>query len=224
MLLRLPHADPRRRGRHWSPLPPTPRAPISPLEGNDSSVVRLPTNWTDTDPRVVLAASAELGLEGIVCKHLDSRYSPGSWSRDWIKTPHRRRSEFVIGGWLPGKGPNRHTVGALFVGATAGKQLHFCGVVGAGLGTGERRRLMQALKPLQCNVSPFTNVPPQVARTAYWVHAEVVGDVEYREFYGSLNHPSWKGLRADIDSFLVELPSERVQRSERWAATRLPSS
>jgi bifunctional non-homologous end joining protein LigD len=52
---------------------------------NSGSVVQFPANWTDTDPAVVLAASAELGLEGIVCKHLDSTYTPGLRSRDWIK-------------------------------------------------------------------------------------------------------------------------------------------
>ena len=42
---------------------------------------------TDIDPAVVLAASAELGSGGIVCKHLDSTYTPGLRSRDWIKIP-----------------------------------------------------------------------------------------------------------------------------------------
>jgi bifunctional non-homologous end joining protein LigD len=66
-----------------------------------SRTVQFPANWTHTDPAVVLAASAELGLEGIVCKHLESRYTAGLRSRDWIKTTHRQRSEFLIGGWLP---------------------------------------------------------------------------------------------------------------------------
>lgn len=183
------------------------------LKGNESPRIRLPAHWTDTDPRLVLTASAELGLEGIVCKHLDSRYSPGLRSRDWIKTPHRQRSEFVIGGWLPGLGPNRHTIGALLVGAHTDDQLHFCGVVGAGLGTTERRQLMQAFKPLQCSASPFATVPRDIAATAYWVHPELVGDVEYREFHGALRHPSWKGFRPDVHSGRVEQPSRRLQRS-----------
>src|SRR5215208_1787374 len=110
-----------------------------------SRTVQFPAHWTGTDPAIVLAASAELGLEGIVCKHLDSRYTPGIRSRDWIKTPHRKRSEFIIGGWLPGMGVNRHTVGAVVVGAYAPDgRLRFGGVVGAGLGAAERRRLTAA--------------------------------------------------------------------------------
>ena len=68
----------------------------------------------------VLESVAELNLEGIVCKHLDSPYKPGIRSPRWIKTPLRRRSEFVIGGWLPALGPNRHGVGALLSGAHRG--------------------------------------------------------------------------------------------------------
>jgi len=62
-----------------------------------------------------------------------SVYTPGLRSRDWIKAPHRQRSEFVIGGWLPEMGPNSGTVGALLVGAYMDGQLVFCGEVGAGL-------------------------------------------------------------------------------------------
>jgi bifunctional non-homologous end joining protein LigD len=102
--------------------------------GSSGQTVRFPPNWADTEPSVVLAVLAELGLEGIVCKHLDSRYTPGLRSRDWIKTPLRRRSEFIIGGWLPGMSVNRHTVGALLLGAHCPDgQLQFCGLVGAGL-------------------------------------------------------------------------------------------
>jgi bifunctional non-homologous end joining protein LigD len=91
-------------------------------------------SWAGIDPQAVLAASADLQLEGIICKHLASPYTPGLRSRDWIKTPHRKRSEFIIGGWLPGAGVNRHTIGALLVGAhNTDGELQFCGLVGAGL-------------------------------------------------------------------------------------------
>jgi hypothetical protein len=56
-------------------------------------VAQFPASWADVDPTTVLAAAAELRLEGIVCKHLDSLYTPGLRSRHWIKTPHRTRGE-----------------------------------------------------------------------------------------------------------------------------------
>jgi bifunctional non-homologous end joining protein LigD len=185
----------------------TRRAHLTELAASSSEhVVQSPAKWTDTDPQVVLAASAELGLEGIVCKYLDSQYTPGLRSRDWVKTPHRQRSEFVIGGWLPGMGPNSRTVGALLVGAYAGDWLQFCGVVSAGLSEAERRRLTTVLKTFHCNTSPFADVPPDIASYARWVRAELTGDVEYREFGRTLRHPSWKGLRPDVCSGLVTQP------------------
>ncbi|MFI5510916.1 hypothetical protein ACIA48_25920 [Mycobacterium sp. NPDC051804] len=171
--------------------------------------VRVPANWTNTDPTTVLEASAELGFEGIVSKHLDSIYTPGVRSRDWVKTCHRQRASFVIGGWLPGMGVNRNTVGALLVGAfTPAGQLKFCGVVGAGLSALARLRLIAALIPLQCSGSPFGRVPADIAPNASWVHPELVGDVEYREYRGFRRHPSWKGLRADMqDLMAVVIPA-----------------
>jgi hypothetical protein len=37
---------------------------------------------------------------------------------------------------------------------------------------------------------------------------ELVGDIEYREFRGTLRHPSWKGLRPDLRELsLVVVPA-----------------
>uniref|UniRef100_UPI0032B12F58 ATP-dependent DNA ligase n=1 Tax=uncultured Mycolicibacterium sp. TaxID=2320817 RepID=UPI0032B12F58 len=163
-------------------------------------VIQVPPHWSGVDPDVVLATSADLGLEGIVCKRLDSLYTPGLRSRDWVKTCHRQRGEFIIGGWLPGAGVNRNTVGALLVGAhdECGR-LVFCGSVGAGLSAAHRRMLIKLLTPLASHTSPFENsVPSLMARHARWVSAELIGDVEYRQLAGLLRHPSWKGLRHDL--------------------------
>jgi bifunctional non-homologous end joining protein LigD len=177
-------------------------------ENARSRTIEFPCNWTDVDPGVVLATAADLGLEGIVCKRLDSPYTPGKRSPDWIKTPHRLRSEFVIGGWLPGIGTNRHTIGALPLRAYSDNgRLQFGGVVGTGFTTNHRRILTEQLVPLGRKTSPFTNpVPEDIAPHARWVTPRLVGDVEYREFRGTLRHPSWKGIRPELDSGQVMLP------------------
>ncbi|MBS1528553.1 MAG: DNA ligase, partial [Bacteroidetes bacterium] len=38
-------------------------------------------------------------LEGIVAKRRDSTYQPGARDNNWLKTPTRKRQEFVVGGW-----------------------------------------------------------------------------------------------------------------------------
>jgi hypothetical protein len=35
----------------------------------------------------------------------------------------------------------------------------------------------------------------------------LVGAIEYRDFGVTLRHPSWKGLRDDLNSALVTLPT-----------------
>ena len=45
------------------------------------------------------------------------------------------------------------------------------------------------------------DVPREHARTAVWVEPELVCDVEFTEWTrdGRLRHPSYKGLRDDLD-------------------------
>ena len=171
-------------------------------EDAHTAAVRIPPCWTDVEPQLVLGASAELGLEGIVCKRLDSPYLPGRRSPHWIKTPLRRRNPFIIGGWLPGIGANHQSVGALLVGAhgTDGL-LQLCGVVGAGISVPQRRLLLPELLVRQRNTSPFSGaIPDFIAHHPRWVTPRLVGDVEYRELTATLRHPSWKGLRTNLDA------------------------
>lgn len=69
--------------------------------------------WVRIPPRVpggkgkgklVLRSAKAHGLEGVVAKRLDSRYEPGRRSPDWRKIKVVKAQEFVIGGWIPGKG------------------------------------------------------------------------------------------------------------------------
>src|ERR1019366_4717602 len=58
----------------------------------------------------LLRASAEQGLEGILAKRLDSPYQPGLRSSSWVKIKTVSRQEFVIGGWMPGRGRRRERI------------------------------------------------------------------------------------------------------------------
>ncbi|MDG4668013.1 non-homologous end-joining DNA ligase [Mycobacterium sp. 236(2023)] len=168
-------------------------------ETSRDSRIRITSSWQSCDPAIVLAVAAEGNLEGIVNKRLDSPYMPSTRSRDWIKTPLRRRSEFVVCGWLPGRGVNRHSVGAVVVGGCdSDGRLTYCGAVSAGLSARIRRQLIDALAPLTRDRCPFVDDAPDVLGPGvHWVDPVLVADVEYREFRGGLRHASWKGLRAD---------------------------
>jgi bifunctional non-homologous end joining protein LigD len=98
----------------------------------------------------LLAAAAQQGLEGIVAKRPDSTYRPGARSRDWVKVKSLGRQEFVIGGWMPGKGKRRESIGALLLGVYGPDgRLHYAGRVGTGFSESELRRLGRLLTPLR---------------------------------------------------------------------------
>src|SRR3546814_17878720 len=64
---------------------------------------------------MLLEATDQQGLEGIVSKRLASRYDFGARSPHWLKFPHRRRTSWVIGGWRPETGSDTR-VGSVPVG------------------------------------------------------------------------------------------------------------
>ena len=168
--------------------------------GLDADPVRTPP-WYPGDAAIVLATSRKHHLEGVVGKPLVSRYQPGR-RRDWIKIKNVRHQELVICGWIPGTGRRAHTIGALVLGGYDGTQLRYAGNVGTGFSGAMLARLMHLLTPLERQTSPFSiPAPPRYTWGARWVEPRLVGEVAYTERIsdGSLRHPSWRGLRTDID-------------------------
>jgi len=149
----------------------------------------------------LLAAAAEQGLEGVIAKRLDSPYGPGLRTVSWLKIKTRGRQEFVVGGWMPGQGRRRSSVGALLLGVHdhAGL-LTYVGRVGSGLADAELARLAALLAPLERERSPFAG-GGQPPRGAVFCDPVLVAEVEFSEWTpdGSLRHPVYRGLREDKD-------------------------
>ncbi|NJP72632.1 ATP-dependent DNA ligase [Streptomyces sp. C1-2] len=146
-----------------------------------------------------LAATRERGLEGLVCKRLDSVYEPGVRSRAWIKIRNLRVVDVLVGGWLPGRGRLTGLPGAVLVGQwDAAGRLRYVGSVGTGWSGAERRELADLLAAGASEVCPF-DPAPKVAG-ARWVVPGVVGEVRYgeRTRAGMLRQPAWLRLRPDL--------------------------
>ena len=152
---------------------------------------------------VMLAATRDAGLEGLVAKRLDSIYEPGKRSRSWLKLKHWGRQEFVVGGWLPGKGLRSGGIGSLLVGYyDDGGALHYAGRVGTGLTDAELARLDALLAPLRRETSPFVTseeLPLEVRRLGRFVEPTLVVEVAFSEWThtGTIRQPSYKGRRTD---------------------------
>ncbi len=154
----------------------------------------------------LLAASAGLGLEGIVLKRLDSVYAPGKRSGAWLKVKNLGRQEFVIGGWQAGEGRRRGTLGALLLGYfDEDGELRYAGKVGTGFSDRDLEELLERLRPLARKGNPFAG--RRGPRQASFVEPELVAEIEFRELTaeGMVRHGSFKGLREDKPAAAVRL-------------------
>jgi bifunctional non-homologous end joining protein LigD len=165
----------------------------------------------------LLAATAEQGLEGVVAKRLDSRYTPGRRDGSWLKIKNSQRQELVIGGWTEGRRARQNRLGALELGVhdPESGELKYAGKVGTGFDEAELDRLGKLLEPLAIRRSPFSGRQP--ARGAHFVEPSLVAEIEFGEWTrdGRLRHPRYLGLREDK-------PADDVVR-ERVAAPPAPT-
>jgi bifunctional non-homologous end joining protein LigD len=169
---------------------------------------------------MVLQASRELGLEGVVAKRLASTYRPGRRSPDWRKIKNIRTQEVVILGWQPGNGRRAGTIGSVLVGVprddeagderkSAATGLRYAGKVGTGFTDAALVALHRQLQPLARPTPPLA-VPPPRADTvgAQWIQPRLVAEVSFTEWTpdGRLRHPVWRGLRPDksVDDVRLE--------------------
>jgi bifunctional non-homologous end joining protein LigD len=154
----------------------------------------------------LLAVSGERGLEGLVLKRLESVYSPGKRTGEWLKVKNIGRQEFVIGGWQAGQGRRRGRLGSLLIGYYEDGKLRYAGKVGTGFSEQDLTDLGARLKPLGREKNPFAG--GRGPRGANYVEPSLVAEVEFRELTGEglVRHGSFKGLREDkpADEVMLE--------------------
>ncbi len=152
------------------------------------------------DGRMLLVATKQQGLEGIVSKRRSSTYQVGRRSKDWLKFPHRPTLSYVVGGWRRETGSDSR-LGALLVGAPTPQGLSYRGRVGSGIVGRTASRLLEVLEPLHAERSPFCDEVPRVdAVGTVWVRPEVVVEVAALGVTdgGRLRQPSYQGIRFDL--------------------------
>ena len=152
------------------------------------------------DGAAVRQTAEELGLEGVVAKRLDSPYRPGERSDAWRKVKATNDQEFVVGGWLPGKGRLADQLGSLLVGYYDDDgTLRYAGRVGSGIDDARRALLTAALADHRRAAPPFDHTPK--LPDPVWVDPVLVVQVEFAEWtsVGVLRAPRFKGIRDDKD-------------------------
>src|SRR5690606_25526351 len=98
------------------------------------------------------------GLEGIIAKHLESKYEAGQRTGCWKKVKVVNTQEFVIGGYTQPKG-SRDFFGAILVGYFDGDELVFVSKVGSGFNQALLASLHRQFETINRNDCPFVNLP-----------------------------------------------------------------
>ena len=136
------------------------------------------------------------GLEGIISKTIDGRYS-GKRGKAWIKVKCTRRQEFVIIGWKDSSSKGR-PFASLLMAQHEGDRLVYKGNVGTGFSGDDLDDLAARLKRIERKTAP-AEVDPANRRGVHWVAPQLVAEVAFSEFTGdgNIRHGSFLGLRAD---------------------------
>jgi bifunctional non-homologous end joining protein LigD len=181
----------------------------------------------ETGGKEFFAKAQKLGLEGIMAKKIDSYYSPGARTREWLKIKTASRQEMVIGGFTRNEDSPK-LFSALLVGVFEKGRLQYTGKIGTGFTENMQREMMRRFKPLIQKECPFITEPdvnkpsrfrpnPKEA-TATWLKPVLVGEVAFREMTtdGVMRHPSFQGMREDKN------PKEVVlEKAERAIADKI---
>ena len=165
------------------------------LEAQPSARLRYVETLPQSGP-ALLEAACRMGLEGIVSKRRDSRYTGGRVDT-WVKAKCKLSQEVVIGGWRQERG--RHFKGVM-VGVYEGERLRYVGTVERGLK--HAPDLAARLAELETRTAPFTGRDgPSRNAESHWARPVLVANVEFQEWTasGKIRHASLLGLRDDKD-------------------------
>jgi bifunctional non-homologous end joining protein LigD len=168
--------------------------------------VHVSEHMSDSGTKV-LSHACELALEGIVSKRAAGAYLSGR-SDAWLKSKCLREQELVIGGFTE-QPKHPGMLGAFLMGYYENGALLFAGKVGTGFTHREGREILQKLKRLKRDTSPFKAIPTASRRGASFAKPELVAHVSFTEWTadGVMRHPSFQGLRSDK-------PAEEVVREK----------
>jgi bifunctional non-homologous end joining protein LigD len=161
-------------------------------------VFRLSVSF-DNGP-ALYAEMLDRNLEGIVAKKKDSPYVPGQRANNWLKTPTRKRQEFVIGGWA--ESDKARSFRSLLFGAYNKKgKLEWIGRSGGGYKQKEMPGILKQLKALEIDNSPFDNrVLDTKGAITHWVKPQLVANFEFATWTrsGRIRKPAtFLGFRKD---------------------------
>jgi bifunctional non-homologous end joining protein LigD len=146
----------------------------------------------ETDGANMLKQACKMGLEGVVSKVRDARYSSGRIN-DWVKVTCRQRETLPIAGFAL----KANKFDGLYIGRVKGNELIYAGKVDHGFDRASAKDLQARLKPLIRKTQPYAK---KIAHRGVWVEPSLLAEIEYRakSAEGKVRHPFFKGIREDL--------------------------
>ena len=195
MVFDLLHLD----GHSTMPLPYRQRREVLDKLDLDGPNWKLPAYHVG-DGKAMLEASATQGLEGVVAKRLESPYVPGARNGTWIKVKNHLEQEFVVGGWLPGKGARSDSIGSLALGYYDDEESSNTPATSAPASPSRRWRTCSACWS-RCARTRAPSMAASRRKRPSSSRPELIAEVRFGEWTRTrtVRHPSFKGLRDDKD-------------------------
>jgi bifunctional non-homologous end joining protein LigD len=120
----------------------------------------------------MFAHACSLGLEGVVSKVRDSRYTSGR-GKDWVKKTCAQRETLPIAGYAL----KENRFDGIYVGRLKGNDLIYAGKVDHGFDKTSAAELQERLEPLIRKSQPYAK---KIAHKAIWVEPQLLAEIEYR--------------------------------------------
>ena len=187
---------------------------------------------TETELSEYFFARVGEGLEGLICKKLDTTYDPGTRNFDWIKLKANTQSDLVdtvdvvVIGYYVGRGArSAHGIGALLTAVYDAEAEMYRSVakVGSGFKDEDWTVIKQDLAGLILDKKP-TNVDVAKQLTPdVWILPQIVIEVEADEITRSPSHTAALGRAADFEKQIPDKGlSLRFPRLKVWNRDKQP--
>ena len=152
------------------------------------------------DGASLFEAAREHGLEGIMAKKRDSKYTSGRRSDCWYKIKVRQTCEVFIIGYTKGKGDRGITFGALHIAEKKGDTLHYRGKVGTGFDDATIKAIVKTLKDVKEIKKPDVVGTLFDPKISVWLEPRVLAEVAYSKLTPDkmFREPVFVKLRLDL--------------------------
>jgi len=142
-------------------------------------------------------ASQQKGLEGIMAKKKDSKYTPGKRSNNWLKIKKIKECDCVIFGYTNGTGTRKKTFGALILGLYENEKPVYVGKVGTGFTQKTLEKLTEKFQNLKSETKTLQAV--DVQNQINWIKPVLVSKIAYQTTTNEtkLRMPRFLALRND---------------------------